>query len=273
MNLRTAIHKFPITIFLTALLMFCSCQRKVVATPLKILIPLYSYPTWYNPETYIWSDIAAAASQVPIMAIINPNNGPDSQPPNQDYVRGLEDLRQAEVTILGYVFTQYGDRPIAEVKKDIDLYNNHYNIDGIFLDEAASNVNQLDYYQEIYNYIQTQTSLEAVILNPGTHTDEGYLERPAGDKAVIFEDHSAAWIGYEPQSIIDRYEAEHFVSLIHSVPDADTMKSHIDRAVARKIGYIYITDDSPTSPDGDPWNSLPSYWEEELDYIQSINEQ
>lgn len=266
------LNKFTIAIVLAASLMFCSAQQEVPTGSVKILIPLYSYPTWYNPSTYIWSDIAAAASKVPIVAIINPYNGPDGSPPNKDYVRGLQDLRQANVTILGYVFTKYGDRSIAEVKQDIDLYNNYYNINGIFLDEAASSANQLDYYQDIYEYIKTETNLDLVVLNPGTHIDRTYLARPAVDIAVIFEDDSQAWLEYEPQSYLSRYEPGHFASLIHSVPDAATMKSHIDRAIARQIGYIYVTDDSPTSPDRDPWNSLPSYWQEQVDYIQSLNQ-
>lgn len=266
------LNKFAIAIVLAASLMFCSAQQEVPTASVKILIPLYSYPTWYNPSTYTWSEIAAAASKVPIAAIINPNNGPDGGPPNQDYARGLEDLRQAGVTILGYVFTQYGDRPIGEVKQDIALYNDYYNINGIFLDEAASSADQLDYYRDIYEYIKTKTNLDLVILNPGTQIEQDYLARPAADIAVIFEDNSQAWITYQPQSYLSSYEPGHFASLIHSVPDAATMKSHIDRAVARQIGYIYVTDDSPTSPDRDPWNSLPSYWQEEIDYIQSLNQ-
>jgi hypothetical protein len=266
------LNKFAIAIVLAASLMFCSAQQEVPTASVKILIPLYSYPTWYNPSTYTWSEIAAAASKVPIAAIINPNNGPDGGPPNQDYARGLEDLRQAGVTILGYVFTQYGDRPIGEVKQDIALYNDYYNINGIFLDEAASSADQLDYYRDIYEYIKTKTNLDLVILNPGTQIEQDYLARPAADIAVIFEDNSQAWIKYQPQSYLSSYEPGHFASLIHSVPDAATMKSHIDRAVARQIGYIYVTDDSPTSPDRDPWNSLPSYWQEEIDYIQSLNQ-
>ncbi len=266
------LNKLAIAIMLAASLVFCSARQEVPAASVKILIPLYSYPTWYNPSTYTWSDIAAATSKVPIAAIINPKNGPDGEPPNQDYARGLEDLKQANVTILGYVFTQYGDRPIGEVKQDIDLYNDYYNLNGIFLDETASSADQLNYYQDIYEYIKTKTNLDLVVLNPGTHIEQGYLARPAADIAVIFEDNSQAWIKYQPLSYLSSYEPGHFASLIHSVPDAATMKSHIDRAVARQIGYIYVTDDSPTNPDRDPWNNLPSYWQEEIDYIESLNQ-
>ena len=238
---------------------------------LKILLPLYIYPNWYEPDNYAWSQVVTAAKQVPIVAIINPNNGPDGNPPNQDYARGLEDLKQADVTTIGYVYTQYGDRPIAEVKRDIDLYYQYFDVRGIFLDEGASNVAQIDYYQDIYNYIKAKGDRELVIINPGTHTDREYITRPAADTSVIFENYSHAWLQYQPDPYVDSNQSEHFASLIHSVPDAVTMKTHLNKAVERNIGYIYITDDSPDSNDGDPWNSLPPYWQEEVDYLFDLN--
>ena len=237
---------------------------------LKILLPLYSYPNWYEPDNYIWSQVVTAAKQVPIVAIINPNNGPDGNPPNEDYARGLEDLKQADVTTIGYVYTQYGDRPIAEVKRDIDLYYQYFGVRGIFLDESASNVAKIDYYQDIYRYIKAKGDRELIVINPGTDSDREYITRPVADTSVIFENYSRVWSEYQPPSYVDSNH-EHFASLIHSVPDASTMKSHLDKAVERNIGYIYITNDSPNSNDGDPWNSLPPYWQEEVDYIWDLN--
>ena len=238
---------------------------------LKILLPLYIYPNWYEPDNYTWSQVVTAAKRIPIVAIINPNNGPDGNPPNRDYARGLEDLKQADVTTIGYVHTQYGDRPIAEVKRDIDLYYQYFGVRGIFIDESASNVAEIDYYQDIYNYIKAKGDRELVIINPGTHTDREYITRPAADTSVIFENYSHVWGEYQPQAYVDSNQSEHFASLIHSVSDAATMKSHLDKAVESNIGYIYITDDSPNNDDGDPWNSLPPYWQEEVDYIRDLN--
>ena len=241
------------------------------ANSLKILLPLYIYPNWYEPDNYTWSQVVTAAKQVPIVAIINPNNGPDGNPPNEDYARGLEDLKQAEVTTIGYVYTKYGDRPIAEVKRDIDLYYQYFGVQGIFLDESASNVAQIDYYQDIYRYIKAKGDRELVVINPGTHSDREYITRPAADTSVIFENYSHAWGEYQPQAYVDSNHSKHFASLIHSVSDAATMKSYLDKAVERNIGYIYITDDSPNNDDGDPWNSLPPYWQEEVNYIRDLN--
>lgn len=253
------------------MLILSSCQSQAtIRKPPKILLPLYIYPNWYEPENYLWSEVVSAAAQVPIVAIINPNNGPDGQPPNDDYKKGLEDLKASNIETLGYVYTQYGDRPKAEVIQDIILYARHYDVDGIFLDESASNAEQINYYQDVYNYIKQETNLNQVIINPGTTTDEEYLVKPAADTVVIFENYPQSWEEYETQSHNGNYKTERFASLIHSVQDASSMKKYIDQAISRNIGYIYITDDSPQSQDGDPWNSLPSYWQEEVDYIQSL---
>ena len=98
--------KFLIAVLVVSISLSCKSQA-VVDSPIKILLPLYIYPNWYEPESYVWSDVARAAEQVPIVAIINPNNGPDGNPPNRDYERGLKDLRQSDMTILGYVYTKY----------------------------------------------------------------------------------------------------------------------------------------------------------------------
>ena len=254
-------------------LMVSSCQFPAArANTPEILLPLYIYPNWYEPENYVWSNVVDAAVKVPITAIINPNNGPDGKPPNDDYKKGIADLRQADITILGYVYTKYGDRPKEEVIQDIILYARYYDLDGIFLDESASNAQQVDYYQEIYNYIKQHTHLNRVIINPGTHIDEKYLTKPATDTAVIFENYPQPWEQYQSQPYTKNYRAQHFAILIHSVADPAKMEKYIDLAIARNMGYIYVTDDSPDNEDGDPWNSLPSYWQEEVDYIQSALE-
>lgn len=272
-NLISKISNLTLIFLLSSFLVVCSAKEPEKTTKIKILIPLYSYPTWYNQDTYFWPEVVKAAKKVPITAVINPNNGPGGGPPNQDYTKGLNELSQENnISILGYVATNYGKRDIQQVKTDIDFYNNYYNLQGVFLDEAASGADKLDYYQEIHNYIKAQPNLDTVVLNQGTHPDEGYLTKPAADIAIIFENYSTAWPEYQPSDYVSNYDAKRFSCLIHTVPDATTMKSHIDKAAERNIQHIYITDDSPDRPDQDPWNSLPSYWQEEVNYIQSLNQ-
>lgn len=259
------------TLILITIILILSCQPQVVrGNSLKILLPLYVYPNWYDPENYLWSEVISAAAKVPIVAIINPNNGPDNKPPNHDYQKGLADLRTTKISILGYVYTQYGDRSITEVINDINLYARYYDLDGIFLDETASDAETIDYYQKIYHYVKTKTHLKQIIINPGTDLDEGYLAQPVADTAVVAENYAQIWQQYQPQLYHRNYPANRFASLVHSVTDVSTMKNCIDLAIARNFGYVYVTNDSPQSADGNPWNSLPSYWQEEVDYIKSL---
>src|SRR5688572_1832166 len=98
--------------------------------------------------------------------------------PNDDYVHGLTDLSSGGVHIVGYVSTDWGRRDIAEVKDEIALYRDHYQvggqgvIGGIFLDEAATDVAAIAYYRDLYDYI-TGLGLD-VILNPGAQPDPQY---------------------------------------------------------------------------------------------------
>jgi hypothetical protein len=239
---------------------------------LEVLIPLYIYPTHYNPAFYRWPLIATAHSQILIRAIINPENGAGTGPPNRDYAQGLQDLRAAHVPLLGYVSTRYGNRNPDEVKAEIDLYEEYYEVNGIFLDEAASQASQLNYYQDLYAYSKAKPHLEQVVLNQGTHPDEGYLSRPAADTVVIFENYGREWGTYQPPAYISTYPAERFAVLIHSVPDEEAMKQALDLALERQIRYVYVTDDSPDAGDRDPWNQLPSFWAAEVNYIEALNQ-
>jgi Spherulation-specific family 4 len=237
------------------------------AAELSILVPLYSYPSWYNPPTYLWDDVAAAASQVPVTAIINPNNGPDGGPPNSDYGAGLNDLRAAGVTILGYVFTSYGARNITNVEADIDLYDQHFNINGIFLDEVANTTNQLAYYQQLYAYIKAKPHLKLVFSNPGTQTDQAYIAAPIADTTVIFENNTG-WSSYVADAYVSSYPAARFAALPYSAATESLMRSNIDLAVQRNIGFIYITNDGGSNP----WDTLPSYWQQEVAYVKAYRD-
>lgn len=258
-------------VFVSTLLAAISCQS-VQAQRLQVLIPLYIYPSHYHPETYVWPQVAAAQQQVAVTAIINPNNGPGGAPPNADYVYGLDSLRSAGVTLLGYVSTQYGERDVSAIQTEIDLYAAHYPVQGIFLDEAASGAAYLDYYHTLSAYIKAKPTLKQVVLNQGTTPDPGYLTRSIADTLVIFENYASVWETYQPPFYGD-YPPERFAALIHSLPDASTMQQFLEQAARHNIGYIYITDDTPDGADRDPWNQLPSYWDREVDTIRRINQQ
>jgi Spherulation-specific family 4 len=232
---------------------------------LQALIPLYVYPQIINGRSN-WSPLVEAARKIPVIAIINPNSGPGGKP-NTDYAQALKLLQKGGVKTIGYVATNYGKRSIDQVKADVDLYNDHFNVQGIFLDEGASSSQQLNYYGEIYRYIKSKKKLQQVIVNPGTHLDEAYFSQPVTDQAVIFENFGREWPTYQPSNYLSKYDRQRFALMLHGVIDRAKMQSYIELAVKRNIGYVYITNDA----DSNPWDSLPSYWSAEVEAIRNQN--
>ena len=231
-------------------------SRPSAGSDLRVLIPLYNYPQWWNPPQYIWTNVAAAARRVPVTAIIDPNNGPDGPVPNVDYQHGLADLRAAGVELLGYVYTSYGVRPIAEVKSNVDTYATGWNVNGIFVDETATATNKLAYYGELYDHIHARTGFARVVINPGTIPAEPYVSRPAGDVTVWFEDSNTLWSTWSAPSYAGAYPARDFSTLVYDCPSASAMTQAVDRAAARRSGWLYVTDDVLPNP----WDTLPPYW-------------
>jgi Spherulation-specific family 4 len=246
---------------------------------LQILLPLYIYPNWYDKNNYIWKQVIAAAKKVPIVAIINPNNGPDMAPPNADYQQGIKDLHQAGIKVIGYVPSNYANRDLPAIKADIDLYIKYFNVEGIFIDEAANTPDRLNYYHQIYRYIKSRSPSSSsnyrldyiTIINPGTTVDEGYLSQPVADTIVLFENKQKNWENYHPPAYVSRYSSQHFATLIHTTTNRKLMKSSLDRAAKSKFGYVYITNDSTDTANQNPWDTLPTYWQAEVNYIQQLN--
>jgi hypothetical protein len=238
---------------------------KQTAPKLQALIPLYIYPQVINGRSN-WLPMVEAARKIPVVAIINPNSGPGGKP-NSDYTQGLNLLQKGGVKTIGYVATNYGKRPIEQVKTDIDLYNAHFNVQGIFLDEGASSSQQLNYYDEIYRYIKSKNKLQQVVVNPGTQLDEAYFSKSVTDQAVIFENFGREWPTYQPSTYASKYSRQRFALMLHGVVDRAKMQSYIELAVKRNIGYVYITSDT----DSNPWDSLPSYWSAEVETIRTQN--
>ena len=92
------------------------------------------------------------------------------------------------------------------------------------------------------------------------------LSAGAGDTAVIFENGSG-WPGYVPDAYVRNYPAKRFAMLAYSVADTATMRSYVNLARARNVGYVYITNDGGANP----WDTLPTYWAAFVDYVAQGN--
>jgi hypothetical protein len=237
--------------------------REVPAEGIALLVPAY-----FEPGSGRWQGVAAAAARVPLVAIANVFNGPGTGPALPEYTAAMAAVRASGGQVIGYVHTQYGRRALDVVKADMARWNQLYRLDGIFVDEMANDATEssLSYYAELARYARELDPDFKVTGNPGTNTDEQYLKRTAADTLVIFENDTgypsfapAAWTGHYPE-----YQFGH---LTYAVPSPQQMTNFVNLAVGRRAGFIYVTDDSGANP----WDTLPSYWEEEVNLLESLN--
>jgi len=235
--------------------------------PLKILVPLYVYPG------SDWDTVVDAASNVKIIAIINPNSGPDTSGPDSSYTSYMSKLTAAGVEMVGYVHTSYGDRAASDVQADVDTYASLYpGLKGIFVDEASASSSELSYYQTLYNYIQSKSGYVNTILNPGTQPDQGYLD--AATSIVIFEDSAsnlqnnfASWVTCAPSSSEKSGYKYRFAGIAYAESQSG-MAGILDTMENSGMGLVYVTDGASGCC---TYNTLASYFSTEASTVASMN--
>jgi Spherulation-specific family 4/Protein kinase domain len=214
----------------------------------------FAVPAYFYPGSH-WVTMLDGAPRVAI-AIINPDSGPGMQADDQ-YVLTREMAQQKGVTIVGYVHSIYGRRPIEEVCREIDTYKQWYSVDGIFIDQVPTESSQIDYYRRVVGHIRARPGA-LTILNPGTFPDEAYAK--LGDILCVFDgshsDHSVRQI---PEWIFG-YPATKFWHIVYDTPNASAMKKTLAIARRNNAGYVYITDGRLPNP----FDRLPSYWVDEI---------
>ena len=236
------------------------------AGAVEILVPAYFYP---NGNSY-WADLASAAHQVKIDAILNPGSGPGTQP-DAVYVQAVDSLRAAGGKVYAYVHTSYGARDSAAVRQDIDRYLSFYRVDGFFIDEMASGAATAPVYTDIYGYIKSKDAGLKVIGNPGVNGAEEYLRDHAADVLVNYEGNRSDYAGYQPAAWMRNYSAGSFAAIVHGATLSD-MQSIVAGLSASHGGLVYVTDSLYASPNFNPYDRLPTYWQQEVAAVAAIPE-
>jgi len=231
---------------------------------MEIVVPAYFYPSGGEG---LWTQLNSAAAQVPVTAIMNPFNGPGNSL-DGNYVTAVNSLNSAGGRSIGYVHTSYGSRPLEDVLADIDRYDNWYDVDGIFVDEMANTgpAERLNYYKSIYDHVKAIDPQWEVMGNPGTNTIEQYLTWPTADRLMVFEGFGSNYPGYTPSTWNFNHDSSRFVHLVHA-ESSENLEAVLNFAVARNAGGIYITNDELPNP----WDTLPTYWNEEVAAVGQLN--
>ena len=216
-------------------------------------------PSYFYPGP-LWSKLEAAAPTAGI-AIINPASGPGTKP-DPNYKSQVAEAKSHGLIVLGYVYTHYTKRPLADVEADAQRYFDWYHVSGIFYDEVTNDDPGLAYYKELFAFTKKANRDEMDVLNPGTQVTEGYMK--VADIICTFESpYSSYQTQYNAPAWVARYPASRFWHIVLNVPAASDMQAVIRESKTRHAGWVYVTPE-PENPN--PYDSLPAdpYWSEEL---------
>jgi hypothetical protein len=212
--------------------------------------PLLAVPAYFRPDARPddWELLARNAAQVR-MVILNVANGPGAQP-DRAFWPAVDRLRQAGVTVVGYVDTNYGRREASRALADFDRFRRWYHVAGVCFDRAAATAEDLGYYARLSDAARG-AGARVVVFNHGVHPAEGYAEH--ADLLGTFE---GPWRAYTRLAVprwTRAWPAGLFQHVVYSVPRAEF--DHAARlAVSRHAGCVYITDRGGANP----YDRLPS---------------
>jgi hypothetical protein len=230
---------------------------------LRLLVPAYIYPVGDGRTE--WQRLIHAASKVEIVAIANPNSGPGTER-IMDYSSIFTEASSKGVTLVGYVSTQYDQRPIEAIKKDIDTWIRFYpQIRGFFFDQQPQEHKSVAHFVELRDYAKRKLRDPLVITNPGVPCDEAYLAQAVSSVTCVFNNF-LSFDQFELPVPLKAYEPERFAALPYNVADVETMRAVVKEAIMKRIGYLYISDAKPPNR----WDRLPSYWDAEVDAVSRV---
>jgi len=221
-----------------------------------IIIPAYYYPG------NVWKTTVESAGPVSYV-IMNPGSGPGN---SQDllYVKTVQECKEHNIKVLGYVHTQYSNRDSCVVKNEIKQFVMWYDVDGIFLDETPTSENTISYFIDLCTFIRSQSQrCKTVILNPGTVPSECYVQ--IADVVCTHEHNYENYKHFDVPQWTYKYPATKYWHIIHGTPKA-RLQEVIMKSKQLNCGNIFITQLQLPNP----FYELPSYWHEELSLLQRV---
>ena len=209
----------------------------VASRGLRMLVPAYIYPLGDGRKE--WQRLIDAASRVELVVIANPNSGPGE---DRDVVYDaiFTEATTRGVTLVGYVSTDFGRRPPAEIKRDIETWVRLYpQIRGIFFDQQPRESRHAALFAELRGTVRQKLREPLVITNPGIPCDESYLAQDVSNVTCVFVNFQG-FERFELPSTFKPYDASRFAAMPYNIPDAETMRGLVKEAVLKRIGYLYL---------------------------------
>ena len=256
-----------------------------------IIVPLYfsPYPDGLSgPFAYqAVVNVSQKYPLVPIVAIINPNSGPETNcgSPYQtaaEIQTAVSKLNASGVIVLGYVWTNNGVQNTSLIESEIDIYHNCYaaksgtaadGLAGIMFDGMGVNESGTmeSYYATLTKYAKQTDAFKYVFGNPGTDTYPGYI----GTVDTINTFEGPGWTlnssltGSRGGSYWHyQYYKGNFSAISYNQTTLPSERYILKSSVY--LSYMYITNGIYyLNGSGDPYNSLPPYLSTLTSYLNN----
>ena len=200
-----------------------------------------------------------------IVAIANPNSGPGNER-NLDYAAIFTEASNHGIKLVGYVSTDYGKRPQAEIKNDVDAWIRFYpQVRGFFFDQQPSESQHAAQFAELREFVKRRIPDPLVITNPGVPCDEAYLAQAVSNVTCVFVNYQG-FEQFELPATLKAYDPARFAAMPYNIPDVETMRTVVKDAIIKRIGYLYISDAKPPNQ----WGKLPVYWDALVDAVSRV---
>lgn len=210
-------------------------------------------PAFFPPE--VWTT-AISGEGVPSVMILNPASGPGTAP-DTAFQTAVSQAKDAGVNVIGYIGTDYSQRPLGQAEQYVRDYRNWYGVTGIFLDQTpTTGSGQIGYYRSLARYIHRTSPRATIWLNPGAYPDQSYMS--VGNVVMAFEGPYSSYLDLRVPDWARRYPPSRFAHTIYATPGSDVANA-VSLSRTRNAGYVYLTDDIGSNP----YSALPSYWPRE----------
>jgi len=247
---------------------------------LELLVPAYFSASTNAAAWAALTDGVTSYPGVAINVIVKPDNaasgimGAAITAADDKLKTAITALRTAQpnTKVFGYVATGGGANAAissTDVKTTIDQYLALYpgQIDGVFLDNMATDDSRRAFFQTIYTHAKGKSL--RVIGNPGAYPAAAYTG--LADVLVTFTGPATSYRSADPQPanswVYDKPNSAQGM-LVHTASTCSDMQRLVADANKPRMntGLVYVTDQTI----GSPWSALPGYWRNLLGTVDAI---
>ena len=222
----------------------------IPAHSLLVLVPLYLYP---GNSASAWSNVTAAIAANPNVdwqIIINVDSGPDTYPPDSNFIAGVSRINSyPNAVTLGYVDTGFTQVPYSTIQSQVNTWAKwstytaaNIAIHGIFFDDVSDDTSSASYscYQQAAAYAHnTMPSKPApVVFNPGTTVPDQYFAY--ADTIIQYEGKLSKYKDTATISTFNQAYNQQTGIIIYDTTTTANVKTYVHDMAVKGIEAVYF---------------------------------